>query len=112
MCGIVLVGITYILDKVKIPKKVASLISIILLLFFMVLTGFTPSCVRACIMAIMAKIAGLIHRKSNILNNLCFVLLLTLIYNPYNITHISVLLSYGGVIRNISIFPNDQGSFR
>lgn len=106
MYGIILLGITVILKKLKVPKISSSIISIVILVFFMVLTGFTPSCVRACIMAIMVKIAGLIHRKSTILNSLCFVLLLTLIYNPYNITHISVLLSYGGVIRNTSLFSD------
>lgn len=41
---------------------------------------------------------GLLHRKNNIINNICISLLITLIYNPYNIRNISVLLSYGGVI--------------
>lgn len=104
MCGIILVGIKMSLDALKVTRRRASIISIILLIFFMILTGFTPSCVRACIMAIMAKTAVLIHRKSNAINNMCFVLLLTLIYNPYNINNTSILLSYGGVIGILGFF--------
>lgn len=104
MYGIILVGMKILLDALKITKRRASIISIILLIFFMFLTGFTPSCVRACIMAIMAKMATLIYRKSNAINNMCFVLLITLIYNPYNITNTSVLLSYGGVIGILGFF--------
>lgn len=104
MYGIILVGIKMLLDTLKVTRRRANIISIILLIFFMILTGFTPSCVRACIMAIMAKVAVLIYRKSNAINNMCFVLLLTLIYNPYNITNTSVLLSYGGVIGILGFF--------
>lgn len=47
-------------------------------------------------------VASLIHRKSNLVNNFCISLLITLICNPYNIKNISVLLSYGGVAGIIS----------
>lgn len=53
-------------------------------------------------MAGLEILSKVLHRKSNILNNLCISLAITLIHNPYNITNISVLLSYGGVIRNNS----------
>ncbi len=104
MCGFILLGIVASLSKLKCSKRKIRIISIIFLSLFMFLTGFTPSCVRACIMAGMASFSKLIHRKSNTINNLCFVLLLSVIYNPYNIKNVSVLLSYGGVIRNTSFF--------
>ncbi|MCI8345093.1 MAG: ComEC family competence protein [Clostridia bacterium] len=48
----VILGITVILKKSKISKKISKIITIILLIIFIFLTGATPSVTRACIMAI------------------------------------------------------------
>lgn len=48
----VILGITVILKKSKISKKISKIITIILLIIFILLTGATPSVTRACIMAI------------------------------------------------------------
>lgn len=48
----VILGITIILKKSKINKKISKVITIILLIIFVILTGGTPSVTRACIMAI------------------------------------------------------------
>lgn len=104
MCGIIVMGITLFLKKIKVPKRKINAICTIFLVLFMFITGFTPSVIRACIMAGLGILAEVLNRKNNIANSLCFALLITLIYNPYNIRNISVLLSYGGVIRNNTIF--------
>lgn len=57
----VILGITSILKKSKISKKISKIITIILLIIFILLTGGTPSVTRACIMAIY-----IIIRKFNI----------------------------------------------
>lgn len=57
----VILGITIILKKSKINKKISKVITIILLIIFILLTGATPSVTRACIMAIY-----IIIRKLNI----------------------------------------------
>lgn len=57
----VILGITIILKKSKINKRISKLITIILLIIFILLTGSTPSVTRACIMAIY-----IIIRKFNI----------------------------------------------
>ncbi|MCI8392813.1 MAG: hypothetical protein HFJ24_02780 [Clostridia bacterium] len=51
---------------------------------------------------------GFFYRKSDILNNLCLALLITIIYNPYNLISMSVLLSYGGVLRNNLLHGNNK----
>ena len=94
----ILIGITTFLSKFKVSKLKINVISLIFLGFFMFLTGFTASVIRACIMSGLSILSKLLHRKSNIINNLCFALLLSAIYNPYSLGSISVLLSYGGVI--------------
>lgn len=57
----VILGITFILEKSKINKRISKIITIILLILFTFLTGGTPSVTRACIMAIY-----IIFRKFNI----------------------------------------------
>jgi len=89
-----------LLDRINVSKHKISVISTIFLIIFATITGFTPSVIRACIMAELGIISKRIYRKSNMLNNLCIALLITLIINPYNLISTSVLLSYGGVLRN------------
>lgn len=48
----VILGITMLLNKCKISKKVMKITTIVLLIFFIFLTGEAPSVKRACIMAI------------------------------------------------------------
>ena len=111
MYGLILMGLTTSLDKMRLSKRKIELTATIFLCTFIFLTGFTPSVIRASIMAGLGILASLVHRKSNMLNNLSFSLLITLICNPYNIYNTSVLLSYGGVIRyNIFFRTNKKHS--
>ena len=93
-------GTTTFLNKINVSKAKINAISGILIMLLICITGFSPSSVRAGIMAGMGIFANILHRKSDILNNLSISILITLISNPYNISNISVLLSYGGVLRN------------
>ena len=95
--------ITYIITAFsatlgRMNKKSTKIITIIFLLFFTAITGFTPSVLRASIMGILVLLASLLHRKSDTINNLGISSLLILIYNPYYITNLGFLLSFAGTI--------------
>ena len=95
--------ITYIIVAMasmlsKTGKKFTKITTIIFLIFFTAITGFTASVVRATIMGILVLIASLINRKSDTINNLGISSLIILICNPYTITDMGFLLSYGGTI--------------
>ncbi len=95
--------ITYIITAFsntigKKQKKLSKIITIIFLLFFMALTGFTASVMRASIMGIILLIGSLIYRKPDTINNLGISSLIILIINPYFIKDIGFLLSYAGTI--------------
>lgn len=79
-------------------KKSSRILTILFLLIFMALTGFTPSVTRASIMAIMLLLANLLHRKSNTYINLSIATILILIANPYSIFDLGFQLSFGGTI--------------
>ena len=94
----VILGITILLQKVKIHKKLGKIITIILLIFFMVLTGATSSVTRACIMAIYILVGNLIYKRPDILVSISISMFIILIINPYQILDIGFQLSYGGTI--------------
>lgn len=94
----IIVSITYIFNKMCLRKRLSKIISIILLILFMLLTGCTSSVNRACIIAILMLIAELLHRKSDVYNNLAISALILLIINPYSLLDIGFQLSYMGTI--------------
>lgn len=94
----VILGIAFILQKSKIHKKIAKIITIFILIFFTILTGASASVTRACIMAIYILIGSLIYKKSNILASISISILIILAINPYKILDVGLQLSYGGTI--------------
>ena len=94
----VVLGIVFILGKININKKISKVLCSIILIFYMVLIGFTPSVTRACIMAIISSLAFNFYKKSDVMNNIAISLFIILINNPYSIKSLSLLLSYFGTI--------------
>lgn len=101
----IILGITAATNSIKANKRISKVITIIILMFFILLVGGTPSATRACIMAIYTIFASLVHRKPSIISNLSVSLIIILIYNPYLLFDIGLQLSYGGTI-GIILFAN------
>ena len=100
----VVMAIGFIITKTKISKKMGKIITILLLLFFMLLTGKTPSVTRACIMSIYMIMASLFHKRATIISSMSISILFLIIYNPYCVLDIGLQLSYGGTIGIIVIY--------
>ena len=94
----IMIGFTYLLSKLKIPKKVRNIFIIAFLYFFMYLTSFSASVVRASIMGIMGLFSLLVCRRYDIKTAMSVSLLLILIDNPYKILDLGLLLSYFATI--------------
>lgn len=94
----VILGITYLLDKISISRRKKEILKILCIIFFMLVTNTSVSVVRAGMMGIITIGASFFYRKKDIFNSVCFSMLIILIYNPYSINSISFMLSYGGVI--------------
>ena len=92
----IIVALTTLLSKTN--RKFSLIITIIFLLFFTVLTGFTASVLRASIMGILTLLASILHRKSDTINNLGISYIIILLYNPYLLVDAGFLLSYAGTI--------------
>ena len=94
----IIIGFTYLLSKLKILKKVRNLFIVLFLYFFMYLTSFSPSVVRASVMGMIGLGALLVCRRYDIKTSMSLSILLILINNPYKILDIGLLLSYFATI--------------
>ncbi len=90
-----------------IPIKYAYkvLITIACLLFYMDLTGNTPSIVRAVIMASIFLIAQLAERKPNSYNIISFAALVILVIDPRQLFDAGFILSFSALLSIIIIYP-------
>lgn len=100
-----MIGINLLFQS-RIGKRKTSFFVIIFLLFYMFLTGFSPSVVRAGIMGILVIGAGIFYRKNDIWTSLAISLFLILIDNPFLITNMGLQFSYLGTIGIILFHSN------
>ena len=81
----------------KLSKKLKTagyIVSLVFVVFFMALTGFTPSVVRSGIMMIILIAGHLTKYKSDSVNSLFIALSLILVVNPYCVTSTSLQMSF------------------
>ena len=93
---------TFVIKRLKF-KRFGQAITITLIIFFMTLTGMTPSVVRAGIMAIISILSSILKRKTDIYTSLAIALFIQIINNPYVIFDVGLQLSFGGVL-GIALF--------
>lgn len=91
-------------------KRYSDYISIIFIVFFVLISGSSPSVVRAGIMAILNLLANILIRKTESINNLIIASFFILIYNPLAVINIGFLLSFAGTI-GIIVFSKGINKF-
>ena len=70
-------------QKIQVAKRKASIITIILIIAFMFITGFTPSVVRAGIMGCIMLGAKIFYEKQDFWTSIGLSLLIILLENPF-----------------------------
>ncbi len=88
-CGLILSLFTLL----KIPRKAGNVLCVAFLLLFCIVACFTPSVIRATVMAIAVLISPFFKRTPDSLNSLGTAVAVILVLNPYTITSISFQLS-------------------
>lgn len=84
---------------------IRSILLIIGLLFFLLITGAPASVFRASLMAVIIIIAMLTNRSTNLINSLAFAALIILIINPLDIFNPGFQLSFAAVLSIAIIYP-------
>lgn len=93
-----ILGVTIVLNQLKINKRHGKIITIFFLIFFMFLTNFQISVVRASISGIIILFASIIYKQVDTWNSIAISMLTILIQNPFSINSLSLQLSFGGTI--------------
>ncbi len=85
-----------------------SILTIIGLILFMLITGVPPSVFRATLMAVIIIIAFLLNRSTNIINSISIAAVIILIFNPSEIYNPGFQLSFAAVLSIAIIYPQIQ----
>lgn len=95
----------------KIPRTIIALICTVLM---MIMTGFSPSIVRAAVMTTTALIGECIRREYDSPTALALSAVIICIASPYTITNIGFLLSFSatlGIIVSQNIIEKERAKF-
>lgn len=92
-------------NKLLRDKRIAALLSIGFTLFFMGLSAFSDSVVRAGIMMIVIYAGNLFRLKADSLNSLGFAALLICVMNPFSCYSVGFLLSFFSTLSLLSLAP-------
>ena len=91
----ILVGaLELLLRKLIIHKRLRMLLSSFCLLFYLALTGFAPSTVRAVLLVFSLYLAFLLWEEPDPITSLGMVLYLTLLFVPSSLIDLSLWMSY------------------
>ncbi|MBL7778879.1 MAG: ComEC family competence protein [Chitinophagales bacterium] len=88
--------------KIQITK---SVLIILLIWFYALLTGMCPSVLRSATMFSMLQVGILFKRHTNIYNTLAASIALLMLFNPFIITEIGFRLSYAAVLGIVYLHP-------
>ncbi len=80
--------------RMHINRRLRALLNMIIIIFFMFLTGFTPSVVRAGIMHLLSQLAIIVSRKANMINSFAISGTVMILANPYSAMDCGLQLSF------------------
>lgn len=96
---------------VRIPRNIRLLLDIIIMVGYFFITPMKFSCLRALLMIIIYIISKLTCKKFDFLSALSFVVLLTILINPYGICDPSFIMTYLACIGIGLIYESLKDSF-
>ena len=90
--------ISLLLSLLRIRKKTADIISILIIILYGLMTGFSPATLRAVIMITVYKLAFVCGRTADMPTSMMEALLIMLIINPDSLFSIGLHMSFAAVI--------------
>jgi competence protein ComEC len=98
--------LVFIFKRMRLSQKSSNIIIICVLLFFVFITGFEPSVMRAVIMAVVILTGQILRRETDIFTSIAFAAVLLLIYNPFTLFNIGFQLSFAATLSLVMFFKN------
>lgn len=93
-----IIAITKFLFKKLFGKNLSNYFSIFMIILFVLISGASPSVVRAGIMAIILIFSEILGRAANTFSTIATTAIIMLLSNPLIICDIGFLLSFGGTV--------------
>jgi competence protein ComEC len=100
-----IIAVFLFFDKHDRYKKTKCLVVILSLILFVVITGFSPSVLRAALMLSLVIVGKTFYKQGNSYNTLLVSAFVLLLYNPYLIIDAGFLLSYFAVFGIMYLYP-------
>ncbi|MBM4159479.1 MAG: DNA internalization-related competence protein ComEC/Rec2 [Ignavibacteria bacterium] len=89
----------------RLPRRWVTAVTILGLLFYMVITGLSPSVIRATIMAAAILIGTLFERRIDVYNSLAAAALVMLLWDPLYLLDVGFQLSFAAVLSIVYFYP-------
>ncbi|SHE31474.1 competence protein ComEC [Caldanaerobius fijiensis DSM 17918] len=102
--GIIFSAVFFMAKPIK-DVYIKNTIAIVVLLIYLFLVGFSPSMLRAALMAIIFLIGQFFKRQADSLNSLSAAAILLLIINPLSLFDVSFQLSFVATASLILFYP-------
>lgn len=102
-CGFLLALVGFITGRQR--RKLTAAVAIPVLVFYALLTGCSPSVVRACVMLSLLVAAPIFQRESDPPTSLMTALVLILLQNPFAVASVSLQLSFAAVAGLLWLTP-------
>ncbi len=81
------------------------LVSVVFIVLFAIMTGMSPSVLRAVFMQSLFLLAPVLRREADGITSVCFALLILLILNPFSVSSIGLQLSFLAMMGIIIVTP-------
>ena len=105
-------AIAFLLNKLKVNKKLSGAIVIVLLFFYSLFCGFSPSVTRAFIMSTIFLLSATFGKKFDPLSTLSLTAILILIFQPVDLFEIGFQLSFASVLGILLFYRSFNQVFR
>jgi len=87
-------SVFYLLQKLRVRRRLAAVVTSAFVVFLSALTGFSPSCMRAAIMILVLLLGHVVSKNADQLNSLGFAMLLICLFDPLGAADIGLVLSF------------------
>lgn len=103
--GMIFAIVAFILKIFKANERTRLTVTVLSLIFYCALTGFSVSVIRASLMISFAAFTTFKGRKSDHFNAVCIAAILILLVNPYSLYSVSFILSFAAVVAIVVFIP-------
>ncbi|MHB8063347.1 MAG: DNA internalization-related competence protein ComEC/Rec2, partial [Ruminiclostridium sp.] len=101
----IILPLAFIFKKLQLGNFTSSIFTILVLILFVFVTGFSASVVRAVIMGIMILLGKIIMREADIYTSISAAAIILLTLNPYTLYDIGFQLSFFATVSLVMFYP-------